>query len=139
MSALPATPPLNSLNSRPIDVLFDPASVAVVGASEDPRKWGNWLAQGALRGETHRPAYLVNHRTPTILGRRAYRSVGELPQAPELVVIAVPGPAIAATVDDALSAGARALVIISAGAGGDGRDEHAAALARRVREAGGGL
>ncbi|HXD65607.1 MAG TPA: acetate--CoA ligase family protein [Solirubrobacteraceae bacterium] len=124
------------MSHRPIAALFDPASVAVVGASEDPRKWGNWLAQGALRGEAHRPAYLVNHRAATILGRRAYRSLQELPEAPELVVIAVPGPAIAPTVDAALDAGARALVIISAGAGGDARGEQDAALAQRVRDAG---
>jgi acetate---CoA ligase (ADP-forming) len=124
------------LGARPVSALFDPASVAVVGASDDPRKWGNWLAQGALRGETHRPAYLVNHRAATILGRRAYASLDELPEAPELVVIAVPGPAIAPTVDAALQAGARALVVISAGAGGDERDAHDAALAARVRDAG---
>ncbi|HEY6524876.1 MAG TPA: acetate--CoA ligase family protein [Solirubrobacteraceae bacterium] len=124
------------MSHRPIGALFDPASVAIVGASEDPRKWGNWLAQGALRGEAHRPAYLVNHRAVTVLGRRAYRSLQELPEAPELVVIAVPGPAIAPTVDAALDAGARALVIISAGAGGAARGEHDAALAQRVRDAG---
>ena len=124
------------LGARPVSALFDPASVAVVGASEDTRKWGNWLAQGALRGETHRPAYLVNHRAGTILGRRAYASLDELPESPDLVVIAVPGPAIAPTVDAALQAGARALVVISAGAGGEERDTHDAALAARVREAG---
>jgi len=124
------------VRQRPITALFDPASVAVVGASEDPRKWGNWLAVGALRGEAHRPAYLVNHRAGTILGRRAYATLGDLPEAPELVVIAVPGPAIAPTVDAALDAGARALVVISAGAGGEERDAHDAALARRVRDAG---
>src|ERR1700744_2869202 len=129
----PSTP---SMTSRPIDVLFDPASVAVVGASEDPRKWGNWLAQGALRGEAHRPAYLVNHRAATILGRPAYRSLQDLPESPELVVIAVPGPAIARTVDAALEVGARALVIISAGAGGEERSDHDALLAQRVRGAG---
>ena len=32
--------------ARSLDALFSPASVAVVGASEDPRKWGNWLATG---------------------------------------------------------------------------------------------
>jgi acyl-CoA synthetase (NDP forming) len=124
------------LGERPVGALFDPASVAVVGASDDTRKWGNWLAQGALRGEAHRPAYLVNHRATTILGRRAYASLHELPEAPDLVVIAVPGPAIASTVDAALQAGARALVVISAGAGGDERGAHDAALAARVREAG---
>src|ERR1700759_1025250 len=93
---------------RSVSALFNPASVAVVGASEDPRKWGNWLAQGALRGEAHRPVYLVNHRAATILGRTAYSSLHELPETPELVVVAVPTPAIPSTVDAALEGGARA-------------------------------
>jgi acyl-CoA synthetase (NDP forming) len=124
------------LGERSVSALFDPASVAVVGASEDTRKWGNWLAQGALRGEAHRPTYLVNHRAGTILGRRAYPSLQELPETPDLVVIAVPGPAIAPTVDAALEVGARALVVISAGVGGKERDAHDAALGERVRDAG---
>ncbi len=124
------------MSPRPIGALFDPASVAVVGASEDTRKWGNWLAQGALRGEAHRPAYLVNHRAETILGRPAYASLHDLPEVPELVVITVPTPAIGASVDAALALGSRALVIISAGPGGADRSAHDAELARRVRDAG---
>ena len=60
---------LDPASPRPIGALFHPASVAVVGASADPRKWGHWLAQGALRGEGRRPVYLVNHRGGEILGR----------------------------------------------------------------------
>jgi acetate---CoA ligase (ADP-forming) len=125
------------MSSRPLQALFDPTSVAVVGASEDPRKWGNWLALGALRGESERPAYLVNHRAATILGRPCHRSLDELPQPPDLVVIAVPAPAVSDTVDAALAAGARAIVVITAG-----RGDHAdaasldTALAARVRAAG---
>jgi acyl-CoA synthetase (NDP forming) len=133
------TPPSDTTaSSRPVAALFDPASVAVVGASEDPRKWGNWLASGALRGEPRRPAYLVNHRaTDTILGRRAYRSLDELPAPPDLVVVAVPAAAVPLTVDAALAAGARAIVVISAGAAGDGVGAALdAALAARVRAAG---
>ncbi|MGH2884138.1 MAG: CoA-binding protein, partial [Solirubrobacteraceae bacterium] len=89
------------MSSRPIHALFDPTSVAVVGASEDPRKWGNWLALGALRGERHRPAYLVNHRADTVLGRPSYRSLDELPARADLVVIAVPGAVVSDTVDAA--------------------------------------
>ncbi len=59
------------MTGRPIEALFAPTSVAVVGASEDQRKWGNWLARGALRGESRRPAYLVNRRAGEVLGRRA--------------------------------------------------------------------
>jgi acyl-CoA synthetase (NDP forming) len=117
--------------TRSLHALFDPASVAVVGASDDPRKWGNWLARGALRGEDRRPAYLVNQRADTVLGRPAYTSLGAVAGGADLVVIAVPSPGVASAVDEALAGGARAIVVISAGS-----DEPDAALAARVRATG---
>ncbi|HEX3834979.1 MAG TPA: acetate--CoA ligase family protein [Solirubrobacteraceae bacterium] len=120
-----------TLTARRLDALFDPSSVAVVGASDDPRKWGNWLARGALRGEGHRPAYLINHRADGVLGRSAYSSLADLPDGADLVVIAVPAPAVASAVDGALACGARAIVVISAGS-----SEPDAALAERTRAAG---
>lgn len=118
--------------SRDLQALFAPKSVAVVGASEDRRKWGNWLALGALRGEARRPAYLVNHRARELFDRRAYASLAELPERPDLVVVAVPVAALHDAVDAAVQAGARAVVAITAG--GDAASD--AALAARVREAG---
>src|SRR5436305_1813340 len=125
-----------SSGGRSAAPLFSPASVAVVGASDDPRKWGNWLAQGALRGESRRPVYLVNRRAQPVLGRRTYASLAELPQSPDLVVIVVPAAALEDAVDAALHAGARALVVISAG--GDGPSARALdhSLAARVQDAG---
>jgi acyl-CoA synthetase (NDP forming) len=120
---------------RPVASLFSPASVAVVGASENPLKWGNWLARGALRGEARRPAYLVNRRAQTLLGRPAYPSLHDLPEVPELVVIVVPVAALHAAVGDALAAGAKAIVAISSGSNaGEGALD--AELASHVREAG---
>src|SRR5919199_486028 len=104
------------------------------GASDDPAKWGNWLARGALRGERRRAVHLVNRRGGEVLGRRAHRSLGELPEAPELVVLAVPPATLDDCVDDALAAGARAIVAITAGADAGGTAD--AALAARVRAAG---
>ena len=123
--------------TRPVDALFAPRSVAVLGASDDPRKWGNWLARGALRGESRRPAYLVNRRAATVLGRHAYPSLAELPGPADLVVIAVPAAGLDAAVDESLAAGARAIVAISAGSH-ESRDALAAqaSLAARVRGAG---
>jgi acyl-CoA synthetase (NDP forming) len=117
---------------RDLRALFDPASVAVVGASEDPRKWGNWLARRALRGEHRRAVHLVNRAGGEVLGRRAARSLRELQGEVELVVIAVPAEALERTVGEALEAGARAIVAISAGTSAE-RDQE---LARRVRAAG---
>ena len=86
---------------RDLRALFAPESVAVVGASDDPVKWGNWLARGALRAEHRRAVHLVNRRGGEVLGRPAHRSLAELPAAPELVVLAVPP---AAAVDEVHSA-----------------------------------
>jgi acyl-CoA synthetase (NDP forming) len=123
---------------RDLRPLFDPASVAILGASDDPAKWGNWLARGALRGAGRRPVYLINRNGGEVLGTRAYTSVTELPEAPELVVIAVPAAGFEQAVDDSLAMGARALVGITAGLGEAGGDAatREQALVQRVRDAG---
>jgi acyl-CoA synthetase (NDP forming) len=123
--------------TRDLAALFEPDSVAIVGASDDPIKWGNWLARGALRGERRRAVYLVNRRGGEVMGRPAYRSLADLPAPPELAVLAVPPVALEQAVDDAIAAGVRALVVITAGeADGDAGGARDLALAARAREAG---
>jgi acetate---CoA ligase (ADP-forming) len=122
---------------RDLTPLFEPESVAVVGASNDPVKWGNWLARGALRGASRRAVYLVNRRGGEVLGTRAYRTLGELPEAPELAVLAVPPAALEPAMDEAIAAGTRAVVVITAGAeDGDAGGARDLALASRAQEAG---
>ena len=123
---------------RDLRPLFDPRSVAVLGASDDPTKWGQWIAAGALRGAHRRDVWLVNRKGGEILGRPAYTSLAEAPGAPDLVVISLPATAFEQAVDDALAAGARAIVAITAGLGeidevGKARE---AAVVQRVRAAG---
>jgi acetate---CoA ligase (ADP-forming) len=124
--------------SRDLRPLFDPRSVAIVGASGTPGKWGHWLAGGALKGEDRRAVYLVNRNGGEIMGRNAFRSLSELPESPELVVITVPAEGFEEAVDAALDSGAKALVVISAGlgeAGPEGRERERAAVGR-IRAAG---
>jgi acyl-CoA synthetase (NDP forming) len=124
--------------NRDLRPLFAPRSVAVVGASADPSKWGGFLARGALRGEHRRAVFLVNRAGGEILGRPAFRSLAELPEAPELALIAVPAAAFEQAVDEALAAGAKAIVGITAGLGEldeEGRRIEEAAV-ERVRRAG---
>ena len=112
--------------------------MAVLGASNDPVKWGYGLARGALRGAERRPVYLVNRSGGEVLGQPAYRSLADVPGPVELAVIAVPEAGFEQAVDDALAAGARALVGITAGLGESGPEGRAreAAVVTRVREAG---
>lgn len=124
--------------SRNLRALFNPRSVAILGASNDPAKWGNRLALGALRGEEHRAVYLVNRNGGEILERPAYTSLSDLPEAPELVVLSVPAEGFEEAVDASLAAGAKALVGITTGLGETGADGRAreAAIVERVRAAG---
>ena len=119
--------------TRNLEPLFAPSSVAVVGASADPRKWGNWLASRALRGEHRRAVHLINRRGGKILGRPAHRSLLELDAPVDLVLITLPEALLESAIEESLSAGAKALVVISAGTEGSGRD---AAIGSKVREAG---
>ncbi len=124
--------------TRDLTPLFDPASVAILGASADPAKWGHWLARGALRGADRRPVYLINRNGGEILGHPVHRSILEVPDRPDLVVVSVPEAAFEQAVDDSLSMGARAIVGITAGLGERGGESlrRERALAARVRAAG---
>jgi acetate---CoA ligase (ADP-forming) len=123
--------------SRDLRALFAPRSVAVLGASSDPAKWGHVVARAALAGVHRRAVYLVNRKGGMILGRRAYSSLAELPEAPELVVVTVPAEGFEQAVEAALEAGARAIVAISAGLGelGTAEQERERAVVERVRAA----
>ncbi|MCX5015434.1 acetate--CoA ligase family protein [Streptomyces sp. NBC_00555] len=124
--------------ARDLTALFDPRSVAVVGASDDPAKYGHAVASQALRADGRRPVHLVNRRGGTVLGRPAAPSLAAIGEPVELVVISVPGGGFEAAVEDALACGAKAIVGITAGfaeAGPAGLARQRAVVAR-VREAG---
>jgi acetate---CoA ligase (ADP-forming) len=124
--------------SRDLRPLFEPRSVAVLGASNDQSKWGHWLSRGALKGEARRAVYLVNRNGGEVVGRPAYHSLAELPEPPELVVLTLPASAFEGAVDDSLAAGAKAIVAITAGLGETGPEGLARerAVVKRVRAAG---
>jgi len=123
---------------RPLDDLFDPASIAIVGASENAAKWGGAIARQALRGADRRPVHLVNRRGGTILGRAAATSTSAIGEPVGLAVLCVPAATFDEAVDDALAAGARAIVAITAGFGEAGQEglDRQRAVAGRVRAAG---
>ncbi len=93
----------------------DPRSVAVVGASADPAKWGYWLARGALRGAHRRGVHLVNRSGAAIEGVASARSLRDLPEVPELVVLCAPAPVVPGIIDEGLDLGVRGFLAITAG------------------------
>ena len=124
--------------SRDLTPLFEPETLAIVGVSADPAKWGYWFARDAARGAHRRRVYLVGRNGGEVHGMPVHRSLGDLPEAPELVVLSVPANGLEEAVDDSLAAGARALVAIAAGFAELGEEGAAReqALVERVRSAG---
>lgn len=123
---------------RDLSALFDPRSVAIVGASNDPAKWGNYLARRALKGRDRRGVYFVNRKGGRILGEKAYTSLSDLPETAQLVVVTVPAAAVEEVVDQAVEMGTKALVVITAGFGETDKlgKEREQAIVARVRSGG---
>lgn len=122
-------PPANTLTvstARGLSPFRDPASVAVVGASADPAKWGYWIARGAVMGKHRRDVWLVNRAGGDMFGTPVHADLADLPGIPELVAVCVPAGAVHAVVDQALALGAQGFLIITAGVTDD------AALVERI-------
>jgi acetyl coenzyme A synthetase (ADP forming)-like protein len=102
--------------------LFDPKTVAVIGASPRQGSIGGELFRNILRAEFAGVAYPVNRSGTAVAGVRAYASVAEIGEQVDLAVVCLPGPAVLAAAAEALAAGVRALCVISAGFAETGAD-----------------
>jgi acyl-CoA synthetase (NDP forming) len=105
-----------------LDRVFDPESIAVIGASDDVRKWGNFLVVSLLGGGFDGELYLVNPRGELVLGRTTHRSAAQIGHPIDLAVIAVPAERSRDAVRDALDAGAKGILIVAAGFAETGPD-----------------
>jgi acetyl coenzyme A synthetase (ADP forming)-like protein len=94
---------------------FKPKSVAVIGASREPRKFGHVIFKNFVESEFTGKTYPVNSKAENILGSKAYHSLKEVPSELDLAVIAVPAPIVPSIIDECLSKNVKAAVIISGG------------------------
>jgi len=105
---------------------FQPHSVAIIGASRNPANIGTRLLQASVDAGFRGALYPINPKADVIGSLRAYPSVRELPEAPDLAVIVVPRDAVLEVIDDCAARGVRAVVVITAGfseIGTEGRDQ----------------
>jgi acyl-CoA synthetase (NDP forming) len=97
-----------------LDPLFNPGSVAVVGATGNWNKWGFSTFTSALNG-FHGPVYPVNNKESEVLGHKAFARVSNIPDPVDLVIVVVPSTSVASVMEDCVAKGVKAGVIISAG------------------------
>ena len=101
--------------TRPLDALFKPGSVALIGATEREGSVGRALLANLLIPAFQGKVYPVNPQHANILGLTAYPSIGDIPAPVDLAVIATPAATVPATVGECVSAGVKSAIVISAG------------------------
>ena len=95
--------------------LFEPASVAIVGASETPGKVGTMLLSNMLAAGYRGSLSAVNPKYASVRGVPCYPSIGKLPAQVELAVVATPARTVPEVISECGRSGVRSAVIITAG------------------------
>ncbi len=114
--------------------LFAPHAVAVVGASTDPNKWGGWLIRNLIDGGFAGPIYPINGRGGEVSGLEAYASIADLPEVPDLALVAVAAPHVNGVIEQCGERGIPAALVVAAGFSEAG-DEGAALEAQLIKTA----
>lgn len=121
-----------------IDYLFSPRSVAVIGASNNPDKWGFGVMTRMIRKKTPFEVYPINPKEKEILGRPAYARLTDVPADVDFAVIVIPPAYTAAAMQDCVAKKVKSVLIITAGfkeTGSTGA-EHESEIVRIARSGG---
>lgn len=96
---------------------LDPRSVAIIGASENPNKVGgrpvHYLDKFGFKGKI----FPINPSRPEVQGHKCYPSLKDLPEAPEMVIVAVAGDNAIGAVEDCAARGVKVAVVMASGFG----------------------
>ncbi|WP_135467723.1 acetate--CoA ligase family protein [Crenalkalicoccus roseus] len=116
-----------------LDALLAPRSIAIIGASPDTTiirgKIQHVLQARGFPG----PVHPISRSHAEIQGRRAYRSIAEVPERVDLAVVVIPAAAVPEALEECGRAGVKAAYIISSGFAEEA-SESGPALQRAVRE-----
>ncbi|GER91523.1 hypothetical protein KDW_56850 [Dictyobacter vulcani] len=104
-----------SISPYPLEEVLQPRSVAILGASRAPQKWGHVAAKQLIGGGFAGDIYLINPSVSEILGRPTYPSLRDVPGPVDLAVIATAFPHVQKGVEDCIACGVKGIVIITAG------------------------
>ena len=120
------------VEGHPLDTIFSPKSVALVGASERTGSVGRNVLWNLLSSPFGGTIYPVNPKRPNVLGIKSYPSVRDLPEVVDLVVVTTPADSVPAIIQECVEVGVPSGVVISAGFKEHG--EHGKQLESQIME-----
>jgi acyl-CoA synthetase (NDP forming) len=99
---------------RDLDKIFNPGSIAMIGASNVPAKWGSFLLINLMAGGYPREnIFPINPKEREIHGLQAYPSLSSLPIVPDLAFITTPAATVAGLLEECAMVGTKHIIIIS--------------------------
>jgi acetyltransferase len=100
---------------HPLDCIFRPRSVAVIGASEREGSVGRTLLWNLIRSPFGGTVFPVNPQRHSVLGIKSYRDIASVPEVVDLAIIATPAATVPQVIRECVGAGVKGAIIISAG------------------------
>jgi len=100
---------------QPLDAIFRPNNIAVIGASEKAGSVGRTLLWNLISNPFGGTVFPVNPNRDSVLGIQAYGDVGAIDEPVDLAVIATPAPTVPSIIEECGEAGVQGVIIISAG------------------------
>ncbi len=100
---------------HPLQSLFQPRSVAVIGAKDDVGSVGRTLIQNLLAGKMASRVYPINPKRDEVLGLKCFHTISEIPEPIDLAVIVTPAKTVPAIIRECVDCRVKTAIIISAG------------------------
>ncbi|MBN2156001.1 MAG: CoA-binding protein [Candidatus Lokiarchaeota archaeon] len=101
-----------------MEYFFNPKKIVVVGATANPRKFGNVVTSNILSNkERDYIVYLVSLKKQKINGLGTYESILDIPDSIDLAIILVPAPAVEEIIDSCIKKAVKGIIIVSGGFG----------------------
>ncbi len=108
---------------KELDPIFKPRSVAIVGASRDPKAIGHQCVKNLIESGYEGKIYPVNPKADEVAGLKCYHSVTEIPDEVDIALIVVPAKYVPAVTEECGKKGVKGLVIIASGFSEVGRED----------------
>ncbi|MCX8195410.1 MAG: CoA-binding protein [Candidatus Micrarchaeota archaeon] len=111
-----------------LEAVFNPSSIAVIGASREPNKIGHVIVKNFIDGGFAGRIYPINPNADEILGLRAYKSVLDVKEKIDSAVIAIPAQFVAQVLEECGKKGIKGVVLITGGFSEVGKHEEEKAI-----------
>ncbi len=119
-----------------IKALFNPRSIAVIGASRHPGKIGHDLLKNIIEYGYKGKIYPINPRADEILGLKAYPSIKDVPDEVDVAIIVIPAQYVLEAAEECGEKGVKVLVVIASGFAEVGNEEAEKKLVEIARKYG---